>query len=117
MKTELNFGGAAVQPCDRLDEPRPDERSAFCLSRLVSGGRRTAATAAAELRRQRLQSAYELRQRTTRQLIACVQTNDLAQLKRLLEEKPDLNVMVNGQTVLHYCLLFGEQPSPGFRLA
>lgn len=55
-----------------------------------------------------LQGAYESKQATTKRLLKAIQSNDFEHLKRLLESKPDLNVLVNGQTVLHYCLLMGR---------
>jgi len=51
---------------------------------------------------------YERKQATAKRLLKAIQSNDFEHLKRLLESKPDLNVLVNGQTVLHYCLLMGR---------
>lgn len=55
-----------------------------------------------------LQGVYESKQATTKRLLKAIQSNDFEHLKRLLESKPDLNVLVNGQTVLHYALLMGR---------
>lgn len=54
------------------------------------------------------QGVYERKQAVAKRLLKAVQSNDFEHLKRLLESKPDLNVLVNGQTVLHYCLLMGR---------
>lgn len=54
------------------------------------------------------QGVYERKQATAKRLLKAIQSNDFEHLKRLLESKPDLNVLVNGQTVLHYCLLMGR---------
>jgi len=51
---------------------------------------------------------YERKQAIAKRLLKAIQSNDFEHLKRLLESKPDLNVLVNGQTVLHYCLLMGR---------
>ena len=53
-------------------------------------------------------SIYESKQATAKRILKAVQNNDFENLKRLLESKPDLNVLVNGQTVLHHCLLMGR---------
>lgn len=54
------------------------------------------------------QGVYERKQTAIKHLLKAVQSNDFEHLKRLLESKPDLNVLLNGQTILHYCLLMGR---------
>lgn len=43
-----------------------------------------------------------------RKLLSVIREGDFDELLILLSSKPDLNVFINGQTALHYCLLFGE---------
>jgi hypothetical protein len=43
-----------------------------------------------------------------RKLLSVIREGDFDELLIILSTKPDLNVFINGQTALHYCLLFGE---------
>ncbi|KAI1284827.1 Notch-regulated ankyrin repeat-containing protein [Halotydeus destructor] len=48
---------------------------------------------------------------TARELLAIIRKGNYGELLDLLRSKPDLNVYVNGQTALHYCLLLGRDVS------
>lgn len=46
---------------------------------------------------------------TARELVALIRKGEFSEFLCLLESKPnvDLNMFVNGNTALHYCLMFG----------
>lgn len=54
--------------------------------------------------------AHKHKVRLAKQIQSVILADDFAQLVKLLNsqtDKPDLNVFINGQTALHYCLLLG----------
>jgi len=46
-----------------------------------------------------------------KQILSVIRNDDFEELLIILRSKPDLNVFVNGQTALHYCLLLGRDVS------
>ncbi|XP_054153823.1 notch-regulated ankyrin repeat-containing protein B-like [Oppia nitens] len=46
-----------------------------------------------------------------KQIVSVIRDDDFDQLVTILRSKPDLNVFINGQTALHYCLLLGRDVS------
>ena len=54
--------------------------------------------------------ATTLSQRTNiaKQILSVIRNDDFEELLIILRSKPDLNVFIDGQTALHYCLLFGN---------
>jgi ankyrin repeat protein len=46
-----------------------------------------------------------------KQILSVIRNDDFEELLIILRSKPDLNVFINGQTALHYCLLFGRDVS------
>lgn len=42
-----------------------------------------------------------------KKVVSVITKGDFQELLNLLRFKPDLNVFINGQTALHYCLLLG----------
>lgn len=53
-------------------------------------------------------SNYVNKTTIAKQLLTVIRNNDFDELLIILRSKPDLNVFLNGQTALHYCLLFGN---------
>jgi len=51
------------------------------------------------------------KKKTAREMVSIIRKGNMEELKILLRSKPDLNVFVNGQTALHYCLLLGRDVS------
>jgi hypothetical protein len=43
-----------------------------------------------------------------KQILSVIRNDDFEELLIILRSKPDLNVFIDGQTALHYCLLFGN---------
>ena len=43
-----------------------------------------------------------------KQILSVIRNDDFEEFLIILRSKPDLNVFINGQTALHYCLLFGK---------
>ena len=43
-----------------------------------------------------------------KQILSVIRNDDFEELLIILRSKPDLNVFINGQTALHYCLLLGK---------
>ena len=59
--------------------------------------------------KQPLQDISNRRVSTAKELVAVIRKDKFDEFLRLLESKPsaDLNTFVNGNTALHYCLMFG----------
>ena len=43
-----------------------------------------------------------------KQILSVIRNDDFEEFLIILRSKPDLNVFINGQTALHYCLLLGN---------
>lgn len=52
--------------------------------------------------------SHSHKMKTAKQLLSVIRSGDFEQLLAILRSKPDLNVFINGQTALHYCLLHGN---------
>ncbi|KAH9425924.1 Receptor-interacting serine/threonine-protein kinase 4, partial [Dermatophagoides pteronyssinus] len=58
------------------------------------------------------EESYQNKILLAKKILKLIQNNDYEQFSRiLLYKKPDLNVFINGQTALHYCLLLGRDVS------
>lgn len=103
MKTQQeNVAQGKVLKC----EPAPPATTIVGL-RDANAGHPRLATSHSKCDKEALAINHCKKKALARELLSVIHSGDYDQLQDLLRSKPDLNVMVNGQTALHYCLLLG----------
>lgn len=55
-----------------------------------------------------MESKLEIKLASTRKLVSAIESGDFDSLLQLLDQKPDLNVYLDGMTVFHHALRIGK---------